>query len=251
LPGFQASIDYYDIKVKGVISFVTAQQVADYCYIQKVTSYCSNLKFVNGTLSTIDLYYANLNSMTAKGLDIEASYRTDLEDLVAWGKGSLTLRGMFTHYIKNVTDDGVTAIDQAGANTSSTPDWVYRLTATYQVDPWTINVTARGISDGVVSNAYTECQSACPASVAPYYTINDNSVDGAIYWDVSTSYDFKVAGVGGEAFVSIKNLFNTEPVLVGNPGNLGAENTVGYPQTNRNLYDTMGRTFRVGLRFDY
>ncbi|MGH1556739.1 hypothetical protein ACRAWD_00905 [Caulobacter segnis] len=44
----QASIDYYDISVKGVISFVTAQQVADYCYIQKVTSYCSNLKFNNG-----------------------------------------------------------------------------------------------------------------------------------------------------------------------------------------------------------
>lgn len=251
LPGVQASVDYYDISVKGVISFVTAQQVTDYCYIQKVTSYCANLKFNNGVLSIIDLYYANLNKMTAKGLDVEVSYRTDLSDLVSWGAGRLALRGMFTHYIENVTDDGVTHIDLAGANTGSTPDWVYRLSANYDVDNWAFNLTARGVSSGVVSNAYTECQSACPASVAPYYTINDNSVKGATYVDVSATYRFVVADVKGEGFLSIRNLFNKDPVLVANPANLGAENTVGYPQTNRNLYDTVGRTFRVGLRFDF
>lgn len=251
LPGVQASIDYYDIKVDGVISFVTAQQVADYCYIQKVTSYCSNLIFTNGTLSTINLYYDNLNSMTAKGLDIEVSYRTSLSDLVSWGAGDLTLRGMFTHYIENVTDDGVTAIDLAGANTSSTPDWIYRLSANYDLEPWKFNVTARGVSDGVVSNAYTECTSNCPVSVAPFYTINDNSIEGTLYFDVSATYGFTVASVDGEAFISIKNLFNTDPVLTSSPGNLGAENTPGYPQTNRSLYDTNGRTFRVGLRLDF
>ncbi|MET0338567.1 MAG: TonB-dependent receptor, partial [Caulobacter sp.] len=197
LPGVQGSIDYYDIKVDGVISFVTAQQTADYCYIQNVQSYCGNLKFVGGALSTIDLYYDNLNQMTAKGLDIEVSYRTDLADLASWAKGNLILRGMFTHYIENVTDDGVTAIDLAGSNTSSTPDWVYRLNATYQLDPWTFNVTARGVSSGVVSNAFTECTSACPASVAPFYTINDNSVDGAIYFDAQAAYDFELRGVQG------------------------------------------------------
>jgi outer membrane receptor protein involved in Fe transport len=251
LPGVQASVDYYDISVKGVISFVTAQQVTDYCYIQKVTSYCSNLKFVGGVLNTIDLYYANLNKMTAKGLDVEVSYRTSLSDVVSWGVGELALRGMFTHYMENITDDGVTHIDLAGANTGSTPDWVYRLTANYNLDHWAFNLTARGVSDGVVSNAYTECQSACPASVAPYYTINDNSVKGALYFDTSATFKFDIADTSGEAFFSVKNLFNKDPVLVGNPNNLGAENTVGYPQTNRSLYDTNGRTFRVGLRMDF
>lgn len=252
LPGVQASIDYYDIKVDGVISFVTAQQVADYCYVQRVASYCSNLIFNGaGVLQTINLYYDNLNSMTAKGLDIEVSYRANLGDLVSWGAGDLTLRGMFTRYIENVTDDGVTAIDQAGSNNSSTPDWVYRLSASYDFEPWKFNMTARGISDGVVSNAYTECTSACPASVAPYYTISNNKVDGEIYFDASVTYGFTVAKVDGEAFLSIRNLFNTDPVLVGNPNSLGAENTPGYPQTNRNLYDTNGRTFRVGLRLDF
>jgi outer membrane receptor protein involved in Fe transport len=251
LPGVQASIDYYDIKVDGVISFVGAQTVTDYCYMQNIQSYCSNLIFSNGVLQTINLYFDNLNSMTAKGLDIEVSYRTNLGDLVSWGAGDLTLRGMFTHYIENVTDDGVTAIDQAGSNTGSTPDWVYRLSANYDLEPWSLNLTARGVSDGVVSNAYTECTSGCPASVSPYFTINDNGVEGALYFDASATYGFEVASVKGEGFISIRNLFNTEPVLVGNPGSLGAENTPGYPQTNRNLYDTNGRTFRVGIRLEY
>jgi iron complex outermembrane receptor protein len=250
LPGVQASIDYYDIKVDGVISFVSAQQTADYCYLQGVQAYCDNLKFAGTTLQTIDLFYDNLNSMTAKGLDIEVSYRTDLDSLVSWGAGSLTLRGMFTHYIENVTDDGVTAIDQAGANTSSTPDWVYRLSAMYDLDPFSFNVTARGVSDGVVSNAYTECLTGCPASSSPYFTINDNSIEGEVYVDVSATYSFTAGQVDGQAFLSVKNLFNTDPVLLGNPGGLGAENTVGYPQTNRNLYDTVGRTFRIGLRLE-
>ena len=60
-----------------------------------------------------------------------------------------------------------------------------------------------------------------------------------------------MSSVKGEGFISIKNLFDTDPVLVGNPANLGAENTPGYPQTNRSLYDTNGRTFRVGIRLEY
>ncbi len=251
LPGFQASLDYYDIQVDGVISFVTAQQVADYCYVNKVASYCNNLVFTGGTLSTINLYYANLNKMIARGLDVEASYRTHLEDIYAPLKGDLALRAQATHYLENVTDDGVTHIDLAGANTGSTPDWIYRLTAMYKLDPWTFNVTARGVSSGVVSNAYTECTTACPASVAPYYTINNNHIDGATYLDVSASYAFEVNNISGEAYVSIKNVLNKDPVLVSNPANLGAENTVGYLQTNRSLYDVLGRVFRVGVRMEF
>ncbi len=251
LPGFAASVDYYDIQVSGVISFVTAQQVADYCYLNKVQSYCNNLVFSGGVLNTINLYYANLNKMSAKGLDVEASYRTQLEDISPMLKGSLNLHAQATHYIQNVTDDGVTHIDLAGSNANSTPDWLYRITATYKLDPWTIDLTARGLSDGVISNAYTQCTSNCPASTSPYFTINDNHVDGELYFDLAVNYGFKAGGAAGEAYVSVKNLFNKDPVLVANPANLGAENTVGYVQTNRLLYDVMGRVIRVGLRLSF
>ncbi|MDO8899782.1 MAG: TonB-dependent receptor [Phenylobacterium sp.] len=253
LPGFAASIDYYEIKVDGVISFVTAQQAADYCFLNNVQRYCNNLRYQNGQLAFIDLYYENLNSLSAKGLDIEASYRTSLDAFIPGAAGNLTLRAMATHYMENITDDGVTAIDLAGSNISATPDWVYRITAAYNLDPISLNLTARGVSDGVISNAYTECTSACPTLSAPYYTINDNSIEGALYFDASATYAFDLgqSGASGEAYISIKNLFNNDPPLTANPNALGAENTVGYLQTNRSLYDTLGRTFRVGLRLAF
>jgi len=158
---------------------------------------------------------------------------------------------MFTHYIENITDDGVTVQDSAGENISATPDWIYRLTASYKLDPWRFNLTARGVSDGVIDNDFTECTSSCPTLSAPYYTINDNHLDGATYFDFSVSRDVEIGAASGEAYIAIKNLFNDDPVLTANPAAQGAENTPGYPQTNRTLYDTMGRVFRVGLRLGF
>jgi hypothetical protein len=44
-------------------------------------------------------------------------------------------------------------------------------------------------------------------------------------------------------------VFDTDPVLVGN-GPTG-NNTPAYPQTNRALYDVLGRVFRLGVRFHF
>jgi len=252
-PGLSLSADYYQIEIDGVISFVAAQDVASYCYQFSVQKYCNQLKFSStGVLQTIDLFYDNLNSMRAKGLDLEASYTQPVADLFGAGSGMLSFTALATHYLQNVTDDGVTAIDQAGSNIGSTPDWVYRLTASYSLEPWTFFAAARGVSAGVISNAYTECTSNCPTLAAPYFTVNDNHIAGTTYVDFSVTRTFDVATtMKTEAFISVQNLFDTDPVLAANPANLGAENTPGYPQTNRNLYDTLGRTFRLGVRLDW
>ncbi len=251
-PGASLSVDYYDIKLDGVISFVAAQDVANYCYLQSVQKYCGQLKFSGTTLQTIDLFYDNLNSMNARGVDIEATYRKDLAEVFKNGAGVLSVGLLATHYLENVTDDGVTAIDLAGSNVGNTPDWVYRMTASYNAEPWTLFVAARGVSSGVISNAYTECTSNCPTLAAPYFTVNDNHIPGEVFVDASITRKFNIADtMKSEAFLSVTNLFDTDPVRTANPANLGAENTPGYPQTNRNLYDVLGRTYRVGVRLDW
>jgi iron complex outermembrane recepter protein len=252
-PGLSLSADYYQIEIDGVISFVVAQDVANYCFQFSVQKYCDQLKFNSGgVLQTIDLFYDNLNSMQAKGLDLEASYVQPVADLFGGGAGMLSFTALATHYIQNVTDDGVTAIDAAGSNLGSTPDWVYRLTASYSLEPWTFFAAARGVSAGVISNAYTECTSDCPTLAAPYFTVNDNHVAGTTYVDLSITRSFAIANtMKTEAFVSVQNLFDTDPILTANPANLGNENTPGYPQTNRMLYDTLGRTIRLGVRLDW
>src|SRR5690606_27859017 len=110
------SIDYYEVDIDGVIGFVGAQAVADYCFEEGVQRYCNNLNYDgNGVLQTIDLFYENLTSMHAKGVDLEASYSFSLYDLVDL-PGDVTLRFMATNFMENSTNDGTRVIDDAGAN---------------------------------------------------------------------------------------------------------------------------------------
>jgi iron complex outermembrane receptor protein len=252
-PGLAASIDYYDIKVDGVISFVTAQQVADFCNLNGVQKYCNQLVYVNGVLNTINLYYDNLNTLRSKGIDIEASYRFALADLFAGGFGDVSLRALATHYITNTTNNGVTAINLAGSNNGSsaagdTPNWVYRLEAMYKTDSWVFDLVGRGVSAGVVSTAYIQCTSNCPVSVTPNFTINDNHIAGAIFFDGSITRTFGIGKVNSEVFFAVKNLLNRNPPLSVSGDNQAAENTPGYLQTNRDLYDVLGRTWSLGVR---
>lgn len=247
LPGFAMSVDYYDIDVNGVIGFLSAQDVADACFLFDQQNYCSQLRYDDtGALQFIDLQYENLTSLLSEGVDLEASYTMDL------GAGELALRYMTTHYMSRATDDGVTVRERAGENTSNTPDFVHRATARYSVNDFSFTLTARGHSDGVVDNRWIECTTACPPSTnTSNRTINDNSIDGQWFFDGYGSYDLDLAGGQAELFVSVKNLFDTDPEFVPFPLNQGSENRAGYQQANRNLSDVVGRNFRVGMRYEF
>lgn len=250
LENFSAAIDYYEVEIDGIISFVTADTTAEFCVEFAVQKYCDNMIYdESGTLQTINLLYDNLDVMTAKGVDYDLTYSFDLADIFDDAPGSFKLRFLATNYLESITDNGVTAIDEAGSNASSTPDWKYRATVTYDIEDLTLNLTARGVSDGVLSNAYIECTSSCPESVAPNYTINDNSVDGEVFFDLYAAKTFNFSDDSeAEFYLTIRNLFDTDPQMVAFPAFQGSENRPGYLETNRGLYDVLGRQFKVGFR---
>ncbi|HTG38652.1 TonB-dependent receptor domain-containing protein [Sphingomonas sp.] len=252
LPGFAASVDYYNIDLEGAISNYTAQTTVNLCYEQSVTAACDNITTTAGVgvtgggaaITGIRLIPFNFVGIKSEGLDFEASYRRPL------GGGDLTLRALATHNLSLYTDNGIDfPSEAAGQNSGSVPDWTYRLTAQYDQGPLGVQLTGRGLSDGVYDNNFIECQTDCPASTVQNRTINNNRIDGAFYVDLAANYTFEVQEVDFQGFISIRNLFDVDPVLVGN-GPTG-NNTPAYPQTNRNLYDFLGRVYRVGLRFNF
>lgn len=247
LPGFSFSFDYYSIKIKDAIGSITAQQTVDLCYEQGISSYCPNINFVNGQLSTIDLTPINFARQETKGFDIEASYTTQV------GPGTLRLHGQTTHYIENVVDDGISyPVDYAGVlagGTYASPNWVYRLSAFYDIDPVTLNLVARGFTDGVYGNDWIECDGDCPASTPQYRTINDNSINGATYFDASVDVKFPAMNGTGHLTFVVNNLLNKDPVLVGNGPD--GNNVPAYAQTNRSRYDVIGRTFRLSAKIEF
>ena len=239
LPGFAASVDFYDIEIEGAIGAVTADVIVNRCF-EGETQYCAAITRSGNQISQVAVSPFNFAVRKAQGVDMEASYRFNL------GPGAMSLRAVGTHYIKNYQDNGIDVpTDTAGS--IALPEFIYRASATYRADPWTIQVTGRGVSDSTYDNAFIECTSNCPASTVANRTINNNHIDGAFYVDLAMTYRLDLLQKT-EAFVNVTNLFNKDPSIVA----YGPAGTAyGNPSTDQGIYDILGRVFRVGVRFEY
>lgn len=253
LPGFAMSVDYYRIKLSGAISTYTAQQIVNLCWgDQQRADMCQYINLVGGGTASPQNTNVDVQSVTIKplnflsifedGVDIEASYRRHI------GPGTFSLRSLVNRQINYTSDDGVSlAYNQVGQNTGSHQAWTYRVSAAYDFDSgFGVELIGRGFSSGTYNNSYIVCTTGCPVSTTNHTTINTNYIPGALYFDLNASYKFEVSGRKATAFISMKNIFNQDPVLVAN-GPTG-DNTEAYPQTNTSLYDTLGRVIRMGIR---
>ena len=245
LPGFSASIDYYDIKLTGMIAALSPQQMVDLC-VAGNQDVCSQMMLTSPVPNTnfVRVQSFNLSKARNKGIDIEAVYRIGLSSA-----GSLTLRALATHAISFVTESGIVGTiptENAGVNlgnpVSSTgiPDWKVNLTQSWDNDTFGLTLTERWFSDGVYSNEYIECQTDCPVSTITRATIDNNEMKGALYVDLGGSYR---ATDHMTAYFKIDNLFDEDPEPA--PGT-----NVSYG-VNPYLYDTLGRMYRVGFRMNF
>ena len=255
LPGFGASVDYFDIDVKGAIASVSSQSIVDRCFGGE-TFLCSFIeRDANNLITFVAVQPANLRSQSERGFDIEASYNFPLSDIYSDWNGDVTVRGLATYITSLKTTDatGLT-IQGAGVNADSglfnvdeglfAPHLRYLVSATYSNDPLTATLTARGVGSGKLNNEAIGCASGCPASTAEHPTIETNSVKGVTYFDLSASY--KILDGNAELFMVADNIFNTGPASIP-----GCTNNAWYNgQCNGDFYDRIGRLYRAGIRFD-
>lgn len=247
LPGLGLSVDYYDIEIEDAISMVTAQDIVDRCFTglqQFCDAFSRDPTSDSGNELIINNSPFNFVSERARGLDLEATYRFTA------GPGEVTLRSLATHYMEMSSNNGIDPqTDRAGENTDvGPPDWQYRLSAAYQLENVTLQLTGRGISSGTYDNTYIECTANCPQSSALNRTINTNHIDGAFYLDAFIAYTLRTDAMNSQIFFKVNNLTDTDPEVVGlGPG----DSSNVEPGINRALYDYLGRTFRIGFRFDW
>jgi iron complex outermembrane receptor protein len=126
------------------------------------------------------------------------------------------------------------------------PDWKWRVSATYQNGPLTLGVVGRGFSSGVYDNSFIECTTTCPVSTVNNRTINRNHIEAAAYIDGSIAFDIGLGGIASQVYLNVENLFDADPKIAAS-GPAGSAYTL--PPTNPSLFDMVGRTVRIGLRF--
>ena len=252
LPGFNLSVDYYHIKVKGVVSSLSAAQQTQFCAQGQANNdpslltYCStfNLFPPGGGTGFVNVQVFNLASIKTSGFDIESSYQTSLSGVGLPGR--LTLRALATNVRHFITDPGIKGtvpIDSAGQNSGATPKWKLLGIQAWDGDRVSFNVQERWFSDGHIGGTttqYIQCTASCPVSTSQFPTVDNAFMKGAFYLDVGGSY--KVTD-RVTAYFKIDNLFDRDPTAS--------------PQTNTGidvnpaLYDLLGRFYRVGVRFSF
>ena len=250
LPGFNLSVDYFNIKVKDAISSFGAQAIVNLCYLGNA-DFCSAVSIDPARTQNPAQPYLiirnqpfNASSQKVRGIDLEASYRVQLDTLFAEMPGNFSVKALGTRYIENRFDSGVpgTVIaNTVGVNSGSgsTPKWIYRATVGYDTDTFSIATTMRGVSAGKYSATGIECRTNCPLSTTNFPTYDLNRVRGAFYVDFNIAQKIPV-GTEGEAelFVNVTNVLNRNPILLPETG-LAANSTYS---------DLLGRQFRVGFR---
>jgi iron complex outermembrane recepter protein len=232
LPGFNASVDYYNIKLSRAIGTASLTAVQNFCNAGQAV-YCAYFTFnpTTGAPTSLTVPIVNLASVENEGVDFDLSYNLKLG-----GSSSLNL-GMSGNYTAHVLVDpglGLPVVDRAGENSNlsfpfSLPHWRLNMQATYNVGPASLTAQVVHIGPGAIDNTY---------NTAPSLTININEVPAVTYLNL-----FGRVRVGEndrmEFFGGIKNVFNRQPPPVPNASLQSA--------TDGTYYDIIGRSFQVGF----
>ena len=263
--GFRFSADWYEIRIKDAIVGppfgLGAQNIISGCYNDLATGiansvFCPRVTFQGGQPTSanvvaiptaLDNTAVNIQSFTTRGVDFESAYSTPI-----LGDGMLTVRALASYLYDlqfgaglgggTVNYAGQSGPTAAFGSFNTSPKWQGNLFVTLNEGPFTGSVQMRYIGPGrfetITANGGLAVAPGDPGySPTDPNSISDNSVDSAVYFNLSTSYRFYQDRF--ELFGSVNNVFNKDPAIA--PGGNG------YP-TNPVYFDTYGRTFRVGVR---
>ena len=263
------SFDWYSITLHGGIFSPSSGQIFSGCAVQHDPNLCKFVFFGQGALNPdgtrqseldgnglsptgligglsfasinpgdFNGYYqgpVNANRETVSGLDFQIDYLHDfLEGSMSWHVvGNYTDEKTRTSL--GVTFDGAGAVSGDGAVNPLTgftsPKFRATISDTYAEGDWSLTAQARIIGSAVLTNNLTQSQST-------YTSIDNNGVPAVIYGDFRASYRWNDHI---QLYGAVDNFFDAPPPNIP---------TIGGGGFSCISYDCIGRSYRVGVRFD-
>lgn len=261
LPGFRASIDFYDIKVTDAITPLNVNQILSECEGSNGTSpFCDlvtrPLPFSDRSAlnvpSTIRVPDINAASLQTRGLDFDLSYQMRWESLFPKSTGRTLFRALINNVWSYKTQSSPTApvfstagwTDGAsnGSGTTVLPHWRGTFSATLSDKAWNLTLTERWIGKLKPGNPYV------PTFSNSVYAVP--GIKDVFYTDVT--FDVTVRSASGtkfNLFLNANNLFNRQPPLWPQGGTNYVPGLF-YP-TIQSLYDVVGRSFTAGVKVQF
>ncbi|WEK56699.1 MAG: TonB-dependent receptor [Candidatus Brevundimonas phytovorans] len=252
LPGFNLTLDYFDIQIDNLVSTIGAQNSLDACYTAGLAAACANIeRNANGQLwvgtgNVVDLN-TNIGGLKTAGVDVAVNYNLDLADF-GWDRaGTLGFAMVGTWLDKLETDTGLgfanSKYDCAGFYGNQcgvpSPEWRHRFRVDWgtPIEGLNVNGTWRyyGGAEIAVLGADGSLDNAPAARI-------DREFDAINYFDLAATWQ---ARDNVSVRAGVNNVFDTDPPLSYSVGTTGNNNT--YPQ----LYNAMGRYFFFGVTANF
>uniref|UniRef100_UPI0035CBDA54 TonB-dependent receptor domain-containing protein n=1 Tax=uncultured Sphingomonas sp. TaxID=158754 RepID=UPI0035CBDA54 len=223
IPRLNMSVDYYDIKIKDVITTIAAQDLVTRCYNGN-TALCAQIdRDASGTLIRTRATYVNLSQYKTDGIDAEMSYVLPVASVFAGSPGNFRFRAIGTWVDSMSTNDGVSTIEYVRSQGYSfglgVPKWRVNGSIGYDGPTYALQVRARYISPGNYNSTVN---------------IVNNHIDAYTYFDLQASTKIPtLEGRSMEIYMNVTNLFDKDPPI----------SSLYSP-----YYDVIGRYITVGAR---
>ena len=278
IPGFQASVDYYRIGIKGVVQSLGLQQVMLLCYDSVVAGsssvYCNqdaittangvNINFANpggaagpgyvgsvpNQITAITSKAFNASTLVVEGFDIEASYQFDLEDYDI--PGQFTFRSLAGNISKFISDTGIRGTQRnvelagfvGGGGNSQTYNQSGGNTLTWKLQntqSYQNDVWGITVTERWYSGGrFTNKNTlVCAPGTCPAPTTQTPTIN----FNKVSSILYLDVGLNWNVSESTQLYTKVDNLTNTMPPDTGSQNP------NNTLYDVIGRMYRVGVRF--
>jgi iron complex outermembrane receptor protein len=261
LPGFNASVDYYHIRLENEIGTYPFAVILSGCLNDNNPIYCSQIvRTPQGSLTGATVagggYFIqkdfNLGLSQVSGIDVQMNYRHTLP--AGWGTFSTSLNGAYLLHDTLNPFPGAGTYDCAGlfgttcSNGSVNPHWRHNLRLTWDT-PWYVLLSAQWRFIGPTSFdnnsanpllAGAEEGAAGSNEAAPFYDKYNARIPGYSYLDLTAVWR---AMSNLEVRAGVTNLLDKDPPLIPSldiSGNAGPANSWG-------AYDYLGRQLFVAF----
>jgi iron complex outermembrane recepter protein len=243
--GARLSVDYYKIDIDAAIATLTPQVLVNRC--RQVGAYCDLVSFApNGAVLQVNTLFQNLNRVFTSGFDIELNYHRAVPALP---KGAVDFNFLATR-LEHLTTTDVTglSIDRAGVDGNNVsgggaglPKWQMNGLVTLSLGAASVSIETRYIQAGLFDATLVGPEQPGYNINLPN-SINTNHVAGAVYVNLGARYSLPAPKAASlEVYAGVQNVMDRDPPVA--PSNQGSTNNI--------LFDTLGRTYRVGLRASF
>lgn len=237
LPGFTATVDYFNINLKGSIDLVGTENIGEACFERLLTNYCDAItRNALGEVERIDDLLLNTGGRKLRGIDFSAGYKIDLDSLDDGASLSFNFTG--TRLIKDDRSpiEGIDLVNHCagrfGANcTVPSPKWRSSLRTTFNLEKFSASLQWRYFGSARDDDP-TTTYALERAKAQNYFDLT-----GVFY----VSDNFKLD-------LGVSNLFDKKPPLSASGQNGGnGEQSNTYPT----VYDVLGRSFFISGRLTF